>query len=128
MTYERDLAFNLRIRGIPECEIAEIVAEVRAHEAATGTPAKDEFGAAQEYAKQFPKGKSRSRGTAITAVAVAASLMYVLAVVVTPFLGVDIRESVGPMTLLPALAVSLGGVLAGFLTDCLRPVSSSSQA
>jgi hypothetical protein len=127
MTYERDLAFNLRIRGIPEHEIAEILEEVRTHEAATGTPAKDEFGAAQVYAKQFPKGKSRSRGTAVTTVAVAASLVYVLAVVVTPFLGVDIRETVGPMTLLPALAVSLGGVLAGFLTDCLRPVPSSSN-
>lgn len=127
MTYERDLAFSLRIRGIPEREIDELVAEVRAHEAATGTPAKDEFGAAQEYAKQFPKGKSRSRGTAITAVAVAASLVYVLAVVVTPFLGVDIRETVGPMTLLPALAVSLGGVLTGFVTDYLRPTPSPSS-
>jgi hypothetical protein len=127
MNYERDLAFNLRIRGISEREIAETLEEVRAHEAATGTPAQDEFGAAQEYAKQFPKGKSRSRGTAVTTVAVAASLVYVLAVVVTPFLGVDIRETVGPMTLLPALAVSLGGVLAGFLTDCLRPVPSSSN-
>jgi hypothetical protein len=127
MTYERDLAFNLRIRGISEREIAEILAEVRAHEAATGTPAQDEFGAAQEYAKQFPKGKRRSRGAAVTTVAAVVSLVYVLAVVVTPFLGVDIRESVGPITLLPGLAVLLGGVLAGFLTDYLRPAPLSSN-
>lgn len=127
MTYERELTFNLRIRSISEREIAETLEEVRAHEAATGLPANDEFGAAQEYAKQFPKGKSRSRGTAVITVAVAASLTYVLAVVVTPFLGVDIRGTAGPMTLLPALAVSLGGVLAGFLTDYLRPVPSSTN-
>ena len=128
MTYERDLAFNLRIRGISERQIAETLAEVRAHEAATGTLAKDEFGAAQEYAKQFPKGKRRSRGAAVTTLATVVSLAYVLAVVVTPFLGIDIRASVGPITLLPALAVLLGGVLAGFLTDYLRPAPSSSSA
>ncbi|MBT2549356.1 hypothetical protein [Arthrobacter sp. ISL-65] len=127
MTYERDLAFNLRIRGISEPQIAETLEEVRAHEAATGTPAQDEFGAAQDYAKQFPKGRRRSRGTTVTTVAVAVSLVYVLAVVVTPFLGIDIRESVGPITLLPALAVILGGVLVGFLTDYLRPAPSSSR-
>ncbi|MDQ0620508.1 hypothetical protein [Arthrobacter globiformis] len=127
MTYERDLAFNLRIRGISEREIAETLEEVRAHEAAAGTPAKDEFGAAQDYAKQFPKGRRRSRGAAVTTIAAAVSIAYVLAVVVTPFLGIDLRESVGPITLLPALAVILGGVLAGFLTDYLRPAPRSLQ-
>ncbi|MFF2315930.1 hypothetical protein ACFVTE_06645 [Arthrobacter sp. NPDC058097] len=128
MKYERDLAFNLRIRGISEPQIAETLAEVRAHEAATGTPAKDEFGTAQEYAKQFPKGKRRSRGSAVTTVSTVVALVYVLAVVVTPFLGIDLRDSVGPITLMPALAVLMGGTLAGFLTDYLRPAPSSSNA
>jgi hypothetical protein len=128
MTYERDLAFNLRIRGVSEREIAETLEEVRAHEAASGTSAKDEFGTPQDYAKQFPKGKRRSRGTTVTAIAVAVAIAYVLAVVVTPFLGLDIREAVGPVTLLPALAVLLAGVIAGFLTDYLRPAPQPLQS
>ena len=63
MSYERDLAFNLRIRGLPEDEIAETLDEVRAHAAANGSPAEDEFGSPQEYAKQFP---SRKRAHAAT--------------------------------------------------------------
>jgi hypothetical protein len=62
MSYEERLTFNLRVRGLPEPEIAEVLDEVRAHEAATGTAADAEFGTAKEYAKQFPKQKSRTRG------------------------------------------------------------------
>ena len=62
MSYEERLTFNLRVRGLPEPEIAEVLDEVRAHEAATGTAAEAEFGTAKEYAKQFPKQKSRTRG------------------------------------------------------------------
>jgi hypothetical protein len=35
---------------------------------------------------------------------------------------VDIRDFVGPVTLLPAVIMVLAGVLAGFLTDYFRPV------
>jgi hypothetical protein len=38
MSYQRHLTFNLRIRGLSEPGIAEALDEVRAHEAATGTP------------------------------------------------------------------------------------------
>lgn len=71
MSYERNLTFNLRIRGVSEDQIAETLDEVRAHEAAAGTPAEAEFGKAEEYAKQFPKMKMRTRGTVITMIGVA---------------------------------------------------------
>ena len=41
MSYERDLAFNLRIRGFSEYEIADTLEEVCAHRAATGSPAEE---------------------------------------------------------------------------------------
>ena len=63
MSYQRHLTFNLRIRGLSEPEIAEALDEVRAHEAATGTPAEAEFGTAEEYAKQFPKTEAADAGT-----------------------------------------------------------------
>lgn len=112
------LTFNLRIRGVSEDEIAETLDEVRAHEAAAGTPAEAEFGKAEKYAKQFPKAKMRTRGTVITMIGVALSIAYVLVAVLLLFLyRVDVREFVRPMTLLPALLLALSGVLAGFLTS-----------
>ena len=125
MSYERRLTFNLRVRGLPEPEIAEVLDEVRAHEAATGMAAEAEFGTAEEYAKQFPKQKSRTRGKTITAISTALAVAYVLLVVVLAILGVDIRELVGPVTLLPGTGLILAGLLAGFLTDYFQPAQRS---
>lgn len=129
MSYERDLAFNLRIRGLSEDEIAETLDEVRAHEAATGTPAAEEFGTAQEYAKQFPKRKSRSRGYVIVLTGVVLAIVYVaVSTLLLPFLRVDVRDIVGPIRAWPALVLILAGMLAGCLTDYFRPVLRSKAA
>lgn len=129
MNYERDLAFNLRIRGLPEDEIAETLDEVRAHEVASGTPARDEFGTAQEYAKQFPKKKRRSAGQVIMMTAVMLALIYVaVATLLLPFLRIDVRDIVGPIRPWPGLVLILAGALAGCLTDYFRPVARSKAA
>lgn len=129
MSYERSLTFNLRVRGLSEVEIAEALDEVRAHEAATGTSAKAEFGTAQEYAKQFPKQKRRTRGQTITTISTALAGAYVLlAVILMLVFRVDIRDFVGPVTLQPAAGLVLVGLLAGFLTDYFQPVQRSSAA
>lgn len=129
MSYERSLTFNLRVRGLSEVEIAEALDEVRAHEAATGTSAQAEFGTAQEYAKQFPKQKRRTRGQTITTISTALAGAYVLlAVILMLVFRVDIRDFVGPVTLQPAAGLVLVGLLAGFLTDYFQPVQRSSAA
>lgn len=129
MSYERRLAFNLRIRGLSEPEIAETLDEVRAHECATGTPVEAEFGTAEEYAKQFPKMKRRSRGQTIVTIATVLAIAYVLfAVLLAVLFRVDIREYVGPITLQPGLVLIVAGILAGFLTDYFQPVQSSVKA
>ena len=126
MSYERRLAFNLRIRGLAEPEIAEVIYEVRAHQVAAGAPAEAEFGTAGEYAKQFPKMKRRSRGQTIVTIGTVLAIAYVLfAVLLALLFRVDIREYVGPITLLPGLALILAGFVAGFLTDYFQPVQSS---
>ncbi|MGO4193659.1 hypothetical protein AB4Y67_18585 [Arthrobacter sp. YAF17] len=126
MSYERRLAFNLRIRGLAEPEIAEVIGEVRAHQVAAGTPAEAEFGTAAEYAKQFPKMKRRSRGQTIVTIGTVLAIAYVLfAVLLTVLFRVDIREYVGPITLQPGLALIVAGFLAGFLTDYFQPVQNS---
>ncbi|QYF90442.1 hypothetical protein [Arthrobacter sp. PAMC25284] len=108
-----------------EPEIAEALAEVRAHEAATGTAAEAEFGTAEEYAKQFPKKKRRTRGHTITIIGAALALAYILVTVLLMSFRIDVREYVGPITLLPGLVLILAGVLAGFMTDYFQPVRSS---
>jgi hypothetical protein len=129
MSYERRLTFNLRVRGLSESEIAQALDEVRAHEAATGTSAETEFGTAEEYAKQFPKQKRRTRGKTINTVGTVLAVTYVLLVVVLMLVfRVDIRDSVGPVTLLPAAGLVLAGLLVGFLTDYFRPAQRSSAA
>ena len=128
MSYERSLTFNLRVRGLSEVEIAEALDEVRAHEAATGAPPQEEFGA-QEYAKQFPKKKRRTRGQTITTISTALAAAYVLlAVILMLVFRVDIRDFVGPVTLQPAAGLVLAGLLAGFLTDYFQPVQRSRAA
>ena len=129
MSYKRNLAFNLRIRGLSEPEIAEVLNEVWAHEAATGAPAEAEFGTAEEYAKQFPKKKRRTRGHTIMMIGAAVCLAYVLfAVLLAVLFKVDIREYVGPITLWPGLVVIVASFLAGFLTDYFQPAQRSRAA
>ena len=128
MSYERDLAFNLRIRGLAEDAIAETLDEVRAHAAAAGSPAEDEFGSAQEYAKQFPKRKARSRGYAVVIVGLVLAIIYAaVAMLLLPFLRIDVRDLVGPIRLWPALVLILSAVVGGFLTDYFRPLPGSAK-
>ncbi|MDR7082714.1 putative nucleic acid-binding Zn ribbon protein [Arthrobacter ginsengisoli] len=129
MSYERNLTFNLRLRGLSETEIVEVLDEVRAHEAAAGTPAEEDFGTAQEYAQQFTKKKRRTRGSTITMIGVLVSIAYVLfAVFLMLVFRVDIRDYVGPITLLPRLVLVLASALAGFLTDYFQPARSPRTA
>jgi len=126
MSYERHLAFNLRIRGLPEDEIAEALDEVRAHAAATGSPAEDEFGSAQMYAQQFPQRKRRSPGYAVMVVGAVLAITYAaVAMLLLPFLRIEVRDLVGPIRLWPGVVLILGGVIAGGLTDYFRPLPSS---
>ncbi|MCP9000387.1 hypothetical protein NFC73_11700 [Pseudarthrobacter sp. RMG13] len=126
MSYVRKLTFNLRVRGLSEPEIADVLDDVRAHGAATGTAAEATFGTAEEYAKQFAKKKRRTRGSIITMVGLGIALAYVLVVVLLMLLfRSDVRDFVGPVSLLPATEVILACVLAGFLTDYFQPAQSS---
>lgn len=129
MSYERRLAFNLRSRGLSEPEVAEVIDELRAHQANAATPAEAEFGTAEQYAKQFPKMKRRSRGQIIVTVGTILAIAYVLfAVLLALLFRVDIRDYVGPITLQPGLVLIVAAFVAGFLTDYFRPVQSSVKA
>ena len=122
MSYEHDLAFNLRLRGIPEPQIAEAVEEVRVHTHSTGQSAEDEFGSTDEYAQTFPQQKTHTRGRrAVLAGKILAIAYVVCAFAAQPLAGIDVRDIVGPVMLWPALAILGISILGGFLLDYLRP-------
>lgn len=126
MNYERKLAFNLRMQGMTEAEIAETLKEVRSYENTAGTSVETEFGPAEEYAKQFPKRKWRTQGRAIASAGMVLAIVYLLfAFFGKPLAGIDIRDYVGPLVILPALAVIAAGLLLGFLVDYFRPARVS---
>ena len=60
MSYEHDLSFNLRLRGMKEARIADAIEEVRVHSASSGETPESEFGTAEEYAATFPMVKKKS--------------------------------------------------------------------
>ena len=125
MTYEHDLAFNMRLRGVTEQQIAEAIDEVAAHTMSTGTPPELEFGTPEEYAASFPKARRKSRGVRVVMVAAVLSFVYVVATfALKALIDFDVRTWTGPITLWPALVIVGAGLLVGFLFDYLRPKPS----
>jgi len=57
--YYRALAFSLRLRRLPEAEVARILEEARELSWACGSTPQAEFGSAQDYAEQFDRGRRR---------------------------------------------------------------------
>ena len=62
MSYYQSLAFQLRLRSLPEDRIAEILTDVSGVASDSGRPPRDEFGDPQTYAQKFPRGHQRSPG------------------------------------------------------------------
>jgi hypothetical protein len=60
MTFYNDLAFRLRMRRLPEDEVAQVMLTVRQHELASGENAAEAFPDVGAYAEQFPRGTYRS--------------------------------------------------------------------
>ncbi|MCY7290353.1 MAG: hypothetical protein LH624_19440 [Cryobacterium sp.] len=127
MSYERDLVFNLRLRGLTENRMVDALSEVKAHTLSTGALPESEFGTAEEYALTFPKTKRPTRGRWIVVSAFALAVVYVVIVFALKALGgFDARTVVGPVLLWPALVILAVGLLVGFLSDYLRPIPRSS--
>ncbi|WP_018218099.1 hypothetical protein [Salinispora vitiensis] len=79
MSYYANLAFQLRLRRLPEPQIAEILREVRRRSDDSGQEPAHQFGSPGAYAAQFPKGKIRSlpTRTAIATIGLAAAVTAV---------------------------------------------------
>ena len=122
MTYQRDLAFALRVRGVAEKDVADIVAEVDAH-AQEGIVLEEFFGAPDEYAARFPEGPKRLRDAAWwTKVSAVVAVVWIVAVTVVAALGVDLPVRFGVIALWPALGLMVLGMVVDIVWAHRRPV------
>ncbi len=132
MKYEQELTFQLRLRGRNEQEIAETLRELRAHGVAPGT-LREEFGSPEEYANGFEKSKRKTLGSRITTWGVVAAVGWVVAWIVIGLVRKHMFEIepalegliAQPFVSLGAVAIAAVALLAGFLTDLLRPAPRS---
>lgn len=122
MNYHQSLTGELRYRRMPENDIADILAEVRAHTPAGEDPA-DHFGTPAEYADQYtaalPVRKRRTFPVLITLTILAIGYV-VFAFLAKPLLGIDVRDYIGPFMLWPGLALILTGIATSFLTTTFK--------
>lgn len=127
MSYEHDLAFQLRLQGLPEADIAEALDDVRAHTAASGRAPEEEFGTPTEYAAAFPVAeKHTSPGRKVVTMGSILGIIYAVgALAVKPLFGIDMRDVTGGVLFWPALALIVGGIVVGFFVDYLRPAPQS---
>lgn len=110
MTYERELTFALRRRGLSDEQIATALDVARVHVTTARSTMEEELGTPLEYAAQFPRLRHLSFGSRFTVAVTIATVAYVGAALVFHF------------TPLPALALFTLGAVGGVLLDYLRPV------
>jgi hypothetical protein len=122
MNYYQSLTAELRYRSTPEKDIADILAEVRAHTPAGEDPA-EHFGTPAEYAEQYTAAlpaRKRQPHPVRLILTLSAVAYIVFAFLAKPLLGIDVRDYVGPVMLWPALALVITGITISFLTTTFK--------
>jgi len=115
MTYERELTFALRLRGLRDDEITAALEVARVHVTTARSTMEDELGTPTEYAAQFPRSRHLSFGRRFTLGVTIVTVAYVVAALVFHF------------TPLPSLGLFTLGAVGGVLLDYLRPVPRSPE-
>jgi len=127
MSYERDLTFALRMRGMTDPQIAQALGEAREHVKVSKSSMEDQFGSPAEFATQFPRRRRASLGRRVVTISAIVALLYgVFSLAAEPVFGIELT-ALGPVTLWPAVVLALVGVVGGFLLDYLLPVRTPEQ-
>jgi hypothetical protein len=122
--FERQLIFWLRLRGISDSAIADIVGEARLERlAATGVKERSEIGTPNSYAKHFPRGTTKSfleRALRIGNITVAVYIVIGLGFLLLA--GLNFADAMGPVLLWPAVGLLVVTYTTGLLGTYLTPV------
>ncbi|MEU8387497.1 hypothetical protein [Micromonospora sp. NPDC048843] len=130
MSYYGSLAFNLRLRRVPEPKIVEVLREVRALSQESGQEPEQQFGPAATYAEKFPKGTVRSLPTRLAI----GCLAIAIAITAVDFILTMTREThlqVGSVRVIfVLLAIQVVVVIAAIIADHRVPpeFSTASEA
>lgn len=131
MSYEQDLTFQLRMRGLSEDDITDILRELAQH-GADDVALREEFGTPEEYASGFGTRKRKTVGGRIVAITTALALTWIAAWIIVAlvrrFVGIDpAMEGVIEtwQIIVGALAIAVIGLVTGFVTDYVRPAKST---
>ncbi len=120
MSYTRRLTVALRSRGADEALIQDVVREaesLRMHDDAL----EQELGAPEEYAATLvPAAPRRKRAGPLMVGGVVAAAAWLLVVLVGGALGWDVRQTMGPFTLVPAVLLAAAGIFGQFASDYAR--------
>lgn len=116
MSYYNRLAYNLRLRRVAEPRVREILLEVSALSQESDQSPQEQFGPADDYAEQFPRGEKRPVASRV-GIALLVVCLAAMAVVIFIDLAKDEAVYLGPVKLLPALlvlniAIMIGTVIA----------------
>lgn len=130
MRYARELTCEFRMNGQSEAEIAEVLRELDAHGPLNDEAKVREFGTPSEYAQRFEKGEPGRVGRTVVVVGVVAAVVLVVGCFIVGVIQLRVLDAALPVTdwtpspvvLGAATVLCLVSVVAGFLTDYLRPV------
>lgn len=118
MKYYRELAFALRVRGLPEDDILSTLRDVQTHSTESNSDPREEFGDPNEFAKRFEKQTRTTIGKLFLMIATVSAIVVVLVGFALSAL-LELQLRVGPLCLPLAIAVVfvIVGLAGGFMFD-----------
>jgi hypothetical protein len=122
VSYYRELAFALRVRGLPEQKIRSTLEDVKSHSAESGREPAAEFGSPDDFAARFERIRASTAGRRFVAVMTVAAFGVVIGLLFLARLWEsEMRLGGFSLPLLAGLVVALTGFLGGFLLDRRLP-------
>lgn len=122
MNYYRELAFELRVRGMSEEQIRSTLTDVRSLASESGVDPREQFGAPEAYAGQFDKRTSTTAGKRFLMIMVIVAVACTVGLfVVSRVIDVQMRVVHLSVPLVAGVVVVVIGLVGGFLLDRRLP-------
>lgn len=122
MNYYRELAFELRLRGVDDDQIVSALDDVAAHSRDAETDPRTVFGEPEAFAAGYEQRSPRTLGRGFAMwMTVVAIVMAIGSLVVARALELSIRVGVVSVPLILAIVCIVIGLVGGFVLDRRLP-------